>query len=90
VSGVADGDRLLPITQYNGDPTWWLSPAGTRFTDRELVTSHVAAKVNGYIGGYGTLQQFERDSVNWQLSEAQNDALKKVIARGGVHASCGL
>jgi maltose alpha-D-glucosyltransferase / alpha-amylase len=38
VSGVADGERLLPITQYNGEPTWWLSPAGTRFTDRELAT----------------------------------------------------
>jgi len=60
------------------------------FNDRELIDSHVAAKVNGYIGGYGTLEQFERDSANWQLNEQQINTLKAVVARGGVHASCGL
>jgi len=60
------------------------------FNDRELIDSHVAAKLNGYIGGYGTMEQFERDSANWQLNEQQIKALKTVIARGGVHASCGL
>lgn len=60
------------------------------FSDRELVTSHVAAKVNGYIGGYGTMEQFERDSASWKLDEQQKSALRTIIARGGVHASCGL
>jgi len=60
------------------------------FSDRDLAQSHVAAKLNGYIGGYGTLEQFERDSANWQLNEQQINAMKVVIARGGVHASCGL
>jgi len=60
------------------------------FDDRSLIDGHVAAKVNGYIGGYGSLEQFERDSAVWQLNEQQSTALRTVIARGGVHASCGL
>jgi maltose alpha-D-glucosyltransferase/alpha-amylase len=36
VTGVADGDRQLPICQFNGDPSWWLSGAGANFVDREL------------------------------------------------------
>jgi len=60
------------------------------FSDRELVDSHVAAKVNGYIGGYGTMKQFDEDSANWELGDQQVKALKAIVARGGVHASCGL
>jgi maltose alpha-D-glucosyltransferase/alpha-amylase len=36
VPGVAGGERPLPVIQYNGDPAWWFTSAGTRFTDREL------------------------------------------------------
>jgi maltose alpha-D-glucosyltransferase/alpha-amylase len=36
VTGVADGERALPVTQFNGDPAWWFTPAGSRFVDREL------------------------------------------------------
>jgi maltose alpha-D-glucosyltransferase / alpha-amylase len=36
VSGVADGERALPICEFNGEPSWWFSPAGTRFVDRDL------------------------------------------------------
>jgi maltose alpha-D-glucosyltransferase/alpha-amylase len=39
VSGVADHERLLPITQFSGEPGWWLTPAGSPFVDRELSTS---------------------------------------------------
>jgi maltose alpha-D-glucosyltransferase/alpha-amylase len=38
VSGVADGERTLPVTQYNGQPSWWFTSAGSRFVDRELAT----------------------------------------------------
>ena len=33
VTGVADGERALPVTHFNGDPAWWLTPAGSRFVD---------------------------------------------------------
>jgi maltose alpha-D-glucosyltransferase / alpha-amylase len=38
VPGVADGEKSLPFIQYNGDPSWWFTPAGSRFVDRELAT----------------------------------------------------
>ena len=37
-SGAADGERILPIAQFNGDPTWWFTSAGSRFVERELAT----------------------------------------------------
>jgi maltose alpha-D-glucosyltransferase/alpha-amylase len=36
VTGVADGERALPATNFNGDPAWWLTPTGSRFVDRDL------------------------------------------------------
>jgi maltose alpha-D-glucosyltransferase/alpha-amylase len=36
VSGVADGERSLPVIQFNGDPGWWFNPIASRFIDREL------------------------------------------------------
>jgi maltose alpha-D-glucosyltransferase / alpha-amylase len=36
VSGGADGERSLPVSQYNGSSAWWSSIAGARFADREL------------------------------------------------------
>jgi len=39
-AGVADGERHLPFCQFNGDPSWWFSTAGTRFVDRDL-TSYI-------------------------------------------------
>jgi len=36
VAGVADGERHLPVCEFNGDPSWWFSTAGTRFVDRDL------------------------------------------------------
>ncbi|MBV9105597.1 MAG: maltose alpha-D-glucosyltransferase [Verrucomicrobia bacterium] len=36
VSGVAHGERSLPVIQLNRDPGWWFNPIGSRFIDREL------------------------------------------------------
>jgi maltose alpha-D-glucosyltransferase/alpha-amylase len=37
VGGVSDGEKYLPTIAYNGDATWWYSPAGTKFLERDLV-----------------------------------------------------
>src|SRR5580700_563381 len=37
-SGASDGERILPIAQFNGDPAWWFTSAGSRFVERELAT----------------------------------------------------
>ena len=36
VTGVADGERALPVASFTGDPAWWFTPTGSRFVDREL------------------------------------------------------
>jgi maltose alpha-D-glucosyltransferase / alpha-amylase len=36
VSGAADSESVLPNIQFNGEASWWLTPAGNRFLDREL------------------------------------------------------
>src|SRR5271169_1209517 len=36
VTGVADGERALPFTDFKGDPAWWFTATGSRFVDRDL------------------------------------------------------
>ena len=36
VTGVADGERALPFTNFSGDPAWWFTATGSRFVDRDL------------------------------------------------------
>jgi maltose alpha-D-glucosyltransferase/alpha-amylase len=36
VTGVADGERLLPFTNFSGDPAWWVTQTGSRFVERDL------------------------------------------------------
>jgi len=45
-----------------------------------LKDSTVAAKLNGYVGGFGSLEQFEKESKNFGLNELVVDALRKIIA----------
>jgi hypothetical protein len=49
-------------------------PDSVRFTD-----STAAARVNGYLGGYGSREQFEREAPGLGLNETQIRALKKLI-----------
>src|SRR6516225_2425244 len=36
VAGGADGERQLPVCQFDGEPSWWFSSAGTRFVEGDL------------------------------------------------------
>jgi maltose alpha-D-glucosyltransferase/alpha-amylase len=36
ITGVADGERMMPNIQFNGSASWWFTPAGTRFVDQDL------------------------------------------------------
>lgn len=58
-------------------------------TDEQLVTSHTAARLNGYIGGYGSQERFEEEAPKLGLHERQIDGVKKAIARGG-GAGCAM
>jgi maltose alpha-D-glucosyltransferase / alpha-amylase len=34
---VSDGEKYLPTIAYNGSSSWWYSPAGARFLERDLI-----------------------------------------------------
>jgi len=55
-----------------------------------LKSSTVAAKVNGYCGGYGQLEQFRADSAVAQLKDEQKKMVSIIIDKGGVMANCGV
>jgi maltose alpha-D-glucosyltransferase / alpha-amylase len=38
VTRTSDGDHSLPLIEFNGDPGWWSTVAGSRFVDRELAS----------------------------------------------------
>lgn len=43
----------------------------------ELIKSHVAARINGYIGGYGTMDQFEEEWEKWGITEKMADYIRQ-------------
>jgi maltose alpha-D-glucosyltransferase/alpha-amylase len=36
VAGGSDGERQLPVCQFDGEASWWFSSAGTRFVEGDL------------------------------------------------------
>jgi len=46
---------------------------------QELVSSHVAARINGYLGGYGNVVMFDREAKQWGISEKTMDYIRKKI-----------
>ncbi|XP_067055525.1 peptide methionine sulfoxide reductase-like [Acropora muricata] len=45
----------------------------------ELMSSVVAARLNGYVGGYGSLKKFEVEVDDLQINEAQADMVRKIL-----------
>jgi peptide-methionine (S)-S-oxide reductase len=56
--------------------------------EQDFVDSTAAAGVNGYIGGYGSAEQFSRDVESLGLSERSRNRLEKIVTREGSGASC--
>jgi len=50
-------------------------------TDGELITSHVASKLNGYLGGYGNEEQFEKEKEEFGLGVEQLQYIKRNLSR---------
>lgn len=48
---------------------------------QDLVNSTAAARVNGYVGGYGTQEQFSRERAELGLSTEAERALGKLVRR---------
>ena len=53
-----------------------------QLSDVELLDSTLAARLNGYCGGYGTLEEFERDTPSFNISLASQEKVKELIAKG--------
>lgn len=49
--------------------------------DEKLKKSRVAARLNGYVGGFGSLKSFEAEVDELKLSEAQADLVKEIIRK---------
>ncbi|KAK8750137.1 hypothetical protein OTU49_015259 [Cherax quadricarinatus] len=43
----------------------------------ELIRSHVAARINGYIGGYGTVAEFDKEWQQWGISEKMANYIRQ-------------
>jgi len=64
--------------------------ASLKITDVEIITSHVAAKLNGYCGAYGSTTQLEQESMEWGMSDDQIQMLKEIFESGGVDVDCSI
>ena len=48
--------------------------------EREFVDSTVAARLNGYVGGFGSLEQLEQEMESFGLSEQAEQYLRKRVS----------
>jgi peptide-methionine (S)-S-oxide reductase len=48
-------------------------------TTKELVDSTVASKLNGYVGGYGSLALLEKEIADFNLPSYAADKLRKIV-----------
>jgi len=62
-----------------------------QLTDEQVITSHIAAKLNAYVAAYGSLEQFNEESKRLGLNERQIELARKVIlAKDGKPQGCGI
>lgn len=54
-----------------------------------LLTSHIAAKLNGYLVGVGGLEQFEKEAIELGLSAKQIEYVRQYLKKNeGAGLSC--
>ncbi len=56
-----------------------------KLSDAELITSHIACRLNGFCGGYGTLEQLEAELPGFKLGPETEERLRKIVSRGQFH-----
>ncbi|XP_072024599.1 peptide methionine sulfoxide reductase-like [Amphiura filiformis] len=54
-------------------------------SSKQIITSHMAARLNGYIAGMGMLKNFEAELNNLGLNEEQTQYVRDRIRRGGMN-----
>lgn len=58
------------------------------YDDERFRESRVAARLNGYVGGYGSKEQLERELPSFGLSDQAAALLRQAVSEGG-GATCG-
>jgi len=57
----------------------------------DLTHSHVMARVNGYVGGYGKMADFEAECEGWGLGEEAIEYIRNAMVKGNNNgAFCGM
>lgn len=55
------------------------------FAPKELIKSHAAARLNGYVAGFGKRSNFEEEVDKLGLSDEQANYVRGVLGRGGMN-----
>lgn len=45
----------------------------------ELIKSHVAARINGYVGGYGTLSSYDKEWKTWGITDKMAEYIREEV-----------
>ena len=56
-----------------------------KLSDKELIKSTVATRLNGYCGGYGKLSDLEKEIDSFGLNEATEQEIRRIVSRGTHH-----
>lgn len=51
-------------------------------SDKEIITSHIATRLNGYVGGHGSLEALEKEMPSFNLSTKLQERVKSLVGRG--------
>ena len=49
-------------------------------TDPQVITSHVAARLNGYVNGHGRMADLLNEMGGWKLNEKQEELVRDAVA----------
>lgn len=50
-----------------------------KLSDNQMKTSHIAARLNGWLSGYGSLEQFEKEKSSLGLDSKQIEYMRRAI-----------
>jgi hypothetical protein len=56
-----------------------------KLSDAELISSHVACRLNGYCGGFGKATELEKELPGFNLPSKIQERVRGVVARGRFH-----
>lgn len=59
-------------------------------SDKKIIHSYVATRLNGYVGGFGTMEDFEAELEKLGLSPQLEASVRNIIGKSKSNATCAL